>query len=275
MPSPLLKLPVLFTLAAVGLLLWIGPIPQPPDYHAFADRSVLFGLPRAADVLSNAGFAAVGLWGWLRLRPMRHHPAIRAGWPGYRLFLAGLVLTALGSAFYHLSPDNQRLVWDRLPIALASVGLLAAVRAETRGTVHGARDAALLAVLAVLSVAWWHVTEQWGRGDLRPYLLLQLLPLVLVPLWQALYRSPPRDRAAFGLALFAYVLAKAAELLDHPIAAQLGWLSGHTLKHLLATLAAALVVGRLAWRIAEPGASSQLRRQPDTPIHSTEGGART
>ncbi len=250
------RLPALITLAAASLLLWYGPIPQPPDYHAFADRSVLFDLPQAADVLSNLGFAAVGLWGWLGLRRIRHDPAIRAGWPGYRLFLIALVLTALGSAWYHLAPDNERLVWDRVPIALACAGLLAAVRGETRGSSDTQRDAALLGLLAVLSVAWWHFTEQRGEGDLRPYLLIQLLPLVLIPLWQALHAAPRADRIAFGLAILVYVLAKAAELLDHQIAALLGWLSGHTLKHILATLAAALVVGRLTRRPRKTGASS-------------------
>ncbi|MDM5181921.1 hypothetical protein PO883_32625 [Massilia sp. DJPM01] len=32
-------------------------------------------------------------------------------------------LTAFGSSWYHLAPDDTRLVWDRLPIALACVSL--------------------------------------------------------------------------------------------------------------------------------------------------------
>ena len=110
-----------------------------------------------------------------------------------------------------------------------------------------------LALLGVASVAWWHVTNDGGDGDLRPYLMLQGLPLLLIPLWQRLYRAALADRLAFGAALFLYVAAKAAELLDHQLLAQLGGaLSGHTLKHLLATLAAALIVGRLVRRIAAP-----------------------
>ncbi|MES2535230.1 MAG: hypothetical protein V4632_05085 [Pseudomonadota bacterium] len=72
-------LPLLITLAACGLLLAYGPIVQPPRYHDFADQSSLPGVPHAADVLSNIGFAVVGLWGWLRLRPLAAHPAIRSG----------------------------------------------------------------------------------------------------------------------------------------------------------------------------------------------------
>jgi hypothetical protein len=130
--------------------------------------------------------------------------------------------------------------------------LLAAVRAETRPQADPDRDAALLALLGVTSVAWWHFTEQAGSGDLRPYILLQALPLLLIPLWQAIHGAPGRDRIWFGIALLLYVAAKASELLDHPIAAQTGWISGHTLKHLLAAAAAAAIVWRLKKRLHEP-----------------------
>jgi hypothetical protein len=109
-------------------------------------------------------------------------------------------------------------------------------------------EAAVLALGAVLSVAWWHFTNGEGAGDLRPYLLLQLLPIVLIPLWQWLYGSDRRDRLYFGAALAVYVLAKVAELSDHAFLATNGLLTGHTLKHLLATLAAWLIVVRLVRR---------------------------
>jgi hypothetical protein len=144
-------------------------------------------------VLSNIGFALVGLWGFARLRPMRRQHCLRAGWHGSRLFLLGLVLTATGSAF-------ARLVWGRLPIALACAGLLAAVRTEVRPGSDTSRDAAVLALPAVLSVSWWYPTALRGQGDLRPYLLLQALPLVLIPLWQAIHASPRHDRLWFGIA---------------------------------------------------------------------------
>ena len=185
-------------------------------------------MANGADVLSNLGFALVGLWGLHRLWPARHLPAVARGWPGYALFLAALVLTALGSGFYHLDPDNGRLVWDRLPIALACAGLLSGACAENRPNVDGRRTTALLALGAVLSVAWWHFTEQAGQGDLRPYLLLQGAPLVLIPLWQAISGAPRAERAAFGIAIGLYVAAKAAELHDREVLGALGWMSGHT-----------------------------------------------
>jgi hypothetical protein len=50
-------------------------------------------------------------------------------------------------------------------------------------------------------------------------------------------------------------VAKAAELHDHELLAMCGWMSGHTLKHLLAAAGAAMLIGRLTRRVrdaAEP-----------------------
>ena len=30
-----------------------------------------------------------------------------------------MLLTAVGSSYYHLAPDNERLFWDRLPMTIA------------------------------------------------------------------------------------------------------------------------------------------------------------
>ncbi len=245
------RLPLFITVGIAVLMLAYGVIEQPANYHDFADHSTWAGVPHAADVFSNVGFAVVGLWGWWQLSPRRTHPAICAGWFGYRLLLIGLILTAAGSAYYHLAPDDYRLLWDRLPIALACAGLLAGVRAETVARYDARSEAAVLALLAVVSVVWWYFTSLQGPGDLRPYLLLQLLPILLVPLWQALHGSDARDRLWFGAALAIYVVAKLAELNDHELLATAGLISGHTVKHLLATLAAALIVGRLVRRTRE------------------------
>ncbi|MCX7156376.1 MAG: hypothetical protein NTW45_08045 [Rhodocyclales bacterium] len=252
-------LPLVVTALLAAAALFHGPIAQPAGYHDFADQKIVFGIPHFADVISNLGFAVVAVWGWIKLAPARRHPDIQSGWAGYRLFLIGLFLTALGSSWYHLAPDNASLVWDRLPIALACGGLLAGVwgdvrQQESRGLVAG------LALIAVASVGWWYFTDLSGNGDLRPYLLLQGLPILLIPLWQWIYNTPGPDRLAFGAALALYVIAKFAELNDHEIAAALGGLTGHTLKHLLATAAAGLIVARLVRRIHAPRTTQQLVR---------------
>lgn len=240
--------PPIITIGIIAAFAAHGRIAQPAHYNDFADHSALSGIPHAGDVLSNAGFALVAIWGWLSLRPHRNSDPLRAGWPGYRLFLIGLLLTGFGSAFYHLAPDNGRLIWDRLPIALAGAGLLVGVRGDTRPGLRTDIEAIVLGLFAVVSVAWWVLTDRHGADDLRPYLLLQVLPLVLIPLWQSIYRAPRADRAAFAAAMALYVLAKLAEVLDHEIANTLGFVSGHTLKHLLATAATAAIIWGLTRR---------------------------
>jgi len=122
-------------LAVVALLLH-GPIPQTPGYHHFADDRTLFGVPNGANVLSNLAFLAVASWGLARTSR-------------YRLFLVGVGLTCVGSAYYHLAPDNARLVFDRLPIALACAGLLDGVYGDT----HANRPRWLLPALGAFAVA--------------------------------------------------------------------------------------------------------------------------
>ncbi|MET3133113.1 hypothetical protein AAKU55_003395 [Oxalobacteraceae bacterium GrIS 1.11] len=218
-------------LLALGALAMLqhGPIVQPTDYHHFADQRGGFGIAHAADVWSNLVFVIVGLYG------------LRQARASHALFFAAILLTAFGSAWYHLAPDNARLVWDRLPIALACAALLAAVWRETAGASR--KLPAALAGAAVASVAWWRYTDLNGAGDLRPYLLLQLAPIVLIPLLQWRHGRPRRERLAYGAALTLYLLAKLCEVADHGIFAALAVVSGHTLKHLLAGAAA----GIIAW----------------------------
>jgi hypothetical protein len=245
-------LPTVLMVLAGAALLWFGPIPQPPGYHAFADARTFAGIPRAFDVLSNLGFALVGAWGLAGTIGRGGPRLFGAAWPGYALFFAALILTACGSAFYHLAPDNTRLVWDRIPIALASAGLLAGVRAETRSDGRALAVTVALAVAAVASVLWWYFSEAAGAGDLRPYLLMQLAPLLAVPLWQTEARAPRGERLAIAAAIVVYALARVAEANDRALFEAVGWISGHTAKHLLATCAAALIVERLVSRARLP-----------------------
>lgn len=220
-------LPSAAIVAAALAMLAHGPIPQLQDYHAFADRRAWLGIPNAADVLSSIPFALVGLWALLRRRDSL----------AWSVFDMALLLTAAGSSYYHLAPDDGRLVWDRLPIALACAALLVAVHERTDRPAHVTLRLAMLCAFAIGSVEWWRRT-----GDLRPYLLLQSAPLVVIPLWQCRSRAPSRERLLFGLAISGYAIAKALEILDRLVFEASGHVSGHTLKHLFAAAAAWVIV---------------------------------
>ena len=70
------------------------------------------------------------------------------------------------------------------------------------------------------------------------------------------------ERISFACALVLYVVAKVAEINDHEIAALLGGgLTGHTLKHLLATLAAAVIVSGLLRRVPDGEVRPAVRQR--------------
>jgi hypothetical protein len=174
----------------------------------------------------------------------------REAWP-YRLFFVGAVLLGLGSGYYHLEPGNARLLWDRLAIMLAFMAWFSAIVAERVSLRSGLRMLPIFVVAGLGSAAWWGWSEARGMGDLRFYLLMQLLPMLLVPLLLRLY--PPRYSggrtilAVVGL----YLLALLFDLGDRPVFALSGGLvSGHTLKHGVAALAVAVVALHLRRRHA-------------------------
>ncbi len=236
-------LPLFCVLLCLVILLSVGPIPQYANYHAFADTSMSWGIPHSMDVLSNLPFAIAGLWGliaWVRIF-VKSQVKIRSADFAYLMFMLSILATSIGSAFYHLAPDDGRLFWDRLPIAFACASLLAAVRAEflkSRADFPAIFELIALLVLAVASVVWWQQT-----GDLRLYLGLQAMSILLIPIWQWVYQAPWHSRWIFAIAIAAYVLAKLTETYDAAILAQTAGISGHTLKHLLASGAAALIIG--------------------------------
>ena len=235
---------MVIALAGMALLLH-GPIPQAKHYHEFADTRALWGIANAGDVLSNIGFAIAGIWGLAAISRAGRRGRLPSLMPSLGLFVISLVLTAFGSGYYHLAPENDRLVWDRLPIALACAGLLAAAYIRTHETTLTLTLQLVMSIFGVATVFWWSLTEARGVGDLRPYILLQGAPLLLVPLWQWLARSPRHERIDFGIAVLLYVLAKLAELGDRTIFDALGAVSGHTLKHLLAAAASVFIVRSL------------------------------
>lgn len=238
----LLGLAVLLAVALVAH----GPIAQWASYHAFADQRAAFGLPHAADVLSNLPFTAVGLWGLRRLRGGEAAPATLA----WRLFCVALIGTAAGSTLYHLAPDNAALVFDRLPIAWACAALLCGFVAERIDGRAGRLGVLALALAgATASVAFWWWGESHGAGDLRTYLFVQFLPMLVVPATLVADRRVRPDvvgARTWWTVLALYASAKAMELADHAVFAALGVVSGHTLKHLLAAAGAAALVAGLS-----------------------------
>lgn len=173
----------------------------------------------------------------------------REAWP-YALFFFAVILVGFASGRYHLAPDNAGLAWDRAAMALAFMAWFAAILCERVSLRAGLLLLPLLLGAGLGSVFYWHLSEAQGMGDLRPYGLIQLAPILLIPLLLGLY--PPRYGGGRDiLAIVAlYLLALLFDFTDRPVFALSGGLvSGHTLKHIAAALAAMWVV-RTLWRRA-------------------------
>jgi hypothetical protein len=245
----------LLVLAALGLaagFYWVGPIPQPPAYHDFADQRTLLGISHIWNVASNLPILLAGLAG-LGAVSSGNRGGGRLARPGeallWGLFFAGAGLTALGSIYYHLAPDSPRLFWDRLPLGLVAACLPAVLLVE-RVALGGRGRLALAAWVALgpLSVVVWQVSEKMGAGDLRLYGIVQFGALAGVAVILAATRPPYTGSLYYWAALACYGLAKLAEVSDAALFAMGGLLSGHTLKHLAAALAIALLGHMVNWR---------------------------
>lgn len=243
------------TALAFGAAFVVPAMPQPTGYHDFADHRTLFGVANALDTSSNLAFLLAGLAGlWITLRPRTVFEHAGERWP-YAVFFAGVALTALGSAWYHLAPDNERLFWDRLPMTIAFMALVAAQVGDRIDPRAGRTLLLPMLAIGAASVVYWRATERAGTGNVVPYGILQAYSvaiLLLIALWlPSRYTRGADVYAVFG----CYVVAKIAELLDAPLYELGHAVSGHTLKH-VAAAAGAVVVCRMLWlRSLQPGAS--------------------
>lgn len=242
------------TLLAVVLLLFGGTALAPriaqDDHHVTTDRRTIAGVPNGMDVLSNVLFFAVGIIGLAATVECRGRTAFRDRWTRwpYRALFIGVALTTFGSSWYHLAPSTARVVWDRLPMTIAFMGLLTTVIAERVNARIARLLFAPLLVAGAGSVMYWYATQLAGHGDLRAYALVQFGSLTVVVLVLALYESQDRGSAWLWTGLALYGVAKAFEMSDGPIYHALGIVSGHTLKHLTAAAAVGCVVAMLRVR---------------------------
>jgi len=236
------------TLAAIVGVMLLDPIRQPLSYHEFADRRTFVGIPNLLDVVSNLPFLLIGLAGLMQLVARKLHSDAELR-PAIALFYLGVILTAFGSTFYHLRPDNASLVWDRLPMTLAFMGLFALVAGEYINLYLGRLLLWPLLTIGICSVLWWQYTEQLGQGDLRFYGLVQFLPMLLLPLVLLLYQRRWSRSTDYWMVAGWYLTAKLLEFFDRSVYNLTGGVSGHTLKHLAAAMAAWQLLRMLRKRV--------------------------
>lgn len=189
------------------------PIRQNEAYHNFADDRSHLGIPNFNDVASNIIFVAVAVVLMIfNADPIAESEALP-------VFYRALFLVGPCSAYYHLAPSSETLVVDRLAMAAA----FGALQAHA----HGMHPILLWPTVAssMATVVYWKRTK-----DLRPYICLQYggaITLLFTRQWTTLP---------------FYALAKVCERFDgHIFGLTSGNISGHTLKHIFAAVAAAFL----------------------------------
>ena len=253
----------LITLTTILVLVLVGPIPQDEAYHNFADQRSMLGISNVLNVISNLPFLLTGIAGLVFVLDKRS--LITSSFVDrfervpYISFFLGVTLTCFGSAYYHLSPDSDRLMWDRMPMSIAFMSLLAAVIAERINLRAGLISLAPLVVMGAASVVYWRVGEQNGAGDLRPYVLVQFYSLLAIVLSAILFPSRYTRSRDIIVSAGVYALAKLGEVLDSLVFGIGGIVSGHTLKHIIAAAAIYLILRMLKNRRPAPRVVPQRR----------------
>ncbi len=283
---------LLAVFAMLALVAVLAPALPDPAAAGFADSRHWHGLPNALDVLSNLPFAVLGVWGLARLRRNGWRSDAAAGRCSdcTRMFFVGLLTTAAGSAFYHLQPDAVRLAADRAGMSVAFAGLVGLAASE-RVSLRVGRPAAW----ATLAAGWAAVWNCSRTGNVLPWALVQFGGMALVcglALLQPAGGTPgPHPRLSLGRVIACYALAKLFELGDDAVFQATGhWVSGHSLKHVLAALAAWPVLaalrnaGRQGLRhnpeavgaaartpVRVPDAAVRRAMKSDATVHATSG----
>ncbi len=230
-----------FTLTAIVVTLMLRPIPQDVGYHQFADQRRILNIPNFSNVVSNLPFLFVGVFGLTKLKSSIAPSPIKRM---YLILFLSIFLTAFGSAFYHYKPDNNSLVYDRIPMALVFMAFLSSVIASWIDINAGANLFIPLLLMGISSVILWNYSELKGHGDLRFYGFVQFFPILIIPLIFVLFRNPENNKGLFLLVwvIVWYLVAKLLETFDSGIYTYTNFISGHSLKHIAAAIATLYMV---------------------------------
>lgn len=234
-------------LSIVGLLVLAGVVwgvkrgqyPQKLSYHDFADDLTYWGVPNAANVLSNLFFVVPAAYGFGRSDRWLGRPWEKVG---TFIFFAGLLAVAAGSSYYHYQPANGPLVWDRIPITIVFMALFALVLGDTIHDKAGEWLLAPLIALGCFSAVIWLPTD-----DLRIYGVVQFGSMIAMMVLSGLLARKLGRVWLLGAGLL-YGGAKFLEDKDHRVFEALRPLSGHALKHLFAALATLFIAIMLTSR---------------------------
>ncbi|KAK1312884.1 hypothetical protein QJS10_CPA07g01026 [Acorus calamus] len=220
-------------------------IPHSPSLHVFADMRNFLGVPNTLNVISNFPFLVVGVVG-LVLCLHGNCFGISLKWEvwGWAFFYMGITAVAFGSSYYHLKPDDSRLLWDRLPMMIAITSLFSSFVIERMDERIGVTCLFSLHLVVLFSILYERIFD-----DLRVYLMFHIIPCVAIPMMA--FMLPPKythSRFWFWASGF-YVLAKFEACIDKKMYQINHYtISGHSLEHLFLAMVPVILTMMLWFR---------------------------
>jgi hypothetical protein len=179
-------------------------------------------------VITNIAFLSTGILGFIFCFNNRKKETQRS----WIIFFLGVTVVSIGSGYYHLNPNNNTLVWDRLPMTVGFMGLFIGILGEYVNPKIERFFLIPAILIGFSSVIYWHYFD-----DLRFYFWVQLIPLLTVPVVMILFKGRYTHQRYLIYALIFYLLAKITEIYDKEIfRLNYDQFSGHSLKHILASL---------------------------------------
>jgi hypothetical protein len=157
-------------------------------------------------------------------------------------------MASFTSTYYHLAPDNARLAWDRLPIAIGIMTLLSIVLIERISINIGFISLPFLVLFGIGSVMYWHWSELYGLGNLNYYIVVQFYSILAIILLGKYFSSRYSRGADIYVVIILYAFAKLAEMADHEIFSLGQVISGHSVKHFFVGLAVFWIIYMLQKR---------------------------
>ena len=217
-------------LSFIAIAIAYGPIPQPQEYHDFADDREFWSIPNTFDVMSNLVIIFPGIVGLAFVHERRGSSDIPVDETSIHITLfAGMILTFAGSVWFHLDPNDSTMLWDRLGMSVVIGSCISLIINDMLDRNLAAKIHIPILLASIISVIWWPVFD-----DLRIYFIVKHQPFIIFPIL-LLFGTRLYNKISgyyWGLSMFA--LATLFEFTDQLIFNLTGFISGHTLKHISA-----------------------------------------
>ncbi|KAK4787141.1 hypothetical protein SAY86_010974 [Trapa natans] len=213
----------------VLLVVTTPKIPYSPKHHIYADMRNFLGVPNTLNVMTNFPFLVVGVVSLvLCLRGSFFKISLQGELLGWAMFFGGIAGVAFGSAYYHLKPDESRVMWDILPMMIAYASLCGSFVIERIGKRAGLCCLTVLLLFALLGTAY-----ERTFNDLRLRMMFQLIPCAVIPFMSLLFPAKYTHSRYWLWATGLYILSKFEALADKKIYCSSSYIiSGHSLEHL-------------------------------------------